>query len=92
MMPTTKYVLLALALLTDSKGVIDMEIPVGGNVDDPQFNVGSVVIGALVNLITKAITSPFTLLASLVERRGPAEAQFQVRVGRPAAVHKSKTG
>jgi hypothetical protein len=58
---------LALALLTDSKGVIDMEIPVGGNVDDPQFNVGSVVIGALVNLITKAITSPFTLLASLVD-------------------------
>ena len=56
---------LALALLTDSKGVIDMEIPVGGNVDDPQFNVGSIVMGALVNLITKAVTSPFTLLASL---------------------------
>ena len=58
---------LALALLTDSKGVIDMEIPVSGNVDDPQFSVGSVVMGALVNLITKAVTSPFTLLASLVD-------------------------
>ncbi len=57
---------LALALLTDSKGVIDMEIPVGGNVDDPEFSVGSVVMGALVNLITKAITAPFNLLASLV--------------------------
>jgi len=58
---------LALALLTDSNGVIDMEIPVSGNVDDPQFSVGSVVMGALVNLITKAVTSPFTLLASLVD-------------------------
>jgi hypothetical protein len=57
---------LALALLTDSKGVIDMEIPVGGNVDDPEFSVGSVVMGALVNLITKAITAPFNLLAGLV--------------------------
>jgi hypothetical protein len=57
---------LALALLTDSNGVIDMEIPVSGNVDDPQFSVGSVVMGALLNLITKAVTSPFTLLAGLV--------------------------
>lgn len=57
---------LALALLTDSNGVIDMDIPVSGNVNDPEFSVGSVVMGALVNLITKAVTSPFTLLASLV--------------------------
>ena len=58
---------LALALLTDSNGVIDMEIPVSGNVGDPEFSVGSVVMGALVNLITKAVTAPFTLLASLVD-------------------------
>ena len=58
---------LALALLTDSNGVIDMDIPVSGNVEDPEFNVGSVVMGALVNMITKIVTSPFTLLASLVD-------------------------
>ncbi len=58
---------LALALLTDSKGVIDMEIPVSGNVDDPEFSVGSVLLGAFVNLLTKVVTSPFTLLASLVD-------------------------
>lgn len=57
---------LALALLTDMNGVIDMEVPVSGNVDDPQFSVGSVVLGAFVNLITKAVTAPFTLLAGLV--------------------------
>jgi hypothetical protein len=58
---------LALALLTDSNGVIDMDIPVSGNVNDPEFSVGSIVMGALVNLITKVVTSPFTLLASLVD-------------------------
>lgn len=57
---------LALALLTDSKGVIDMDIPVSGNVDDPDFSIGSVVMGAFVNLITKAVTAPFNLLAGLV--------------------------
>ena len=58
---------LALALLTDSEGVIDMDIKVSGDVNDPDFNIGSVVLGAFVNLITKAVTAPFTLLASLVD-------------------------
>jgi uncharacterized protein involved in outer membrane biogenesis len=80
---------LALALLTDSKGVIDMEIPVGGKVDDPKFNVGRIVMGALVNLITKAVTAPFTLLANLVDseadlqrlnfKSGSAELQASTR-------------
>ncbi|MEP4484417.1 MAG: DUF748 domain-containing protein [Halioglobus sp.] len=57
---------LALALLTDSNGVIDLAVPVSGDVDDPQFSIGSVIAGAIVNLITKAVTAPFTLLANLV--------------------------
>ena len=57
---------LALALLTDSNGVIEMEVPVKGNVDDPSFDVGSVVAKAFVNIITKAVTAPFKLLGSLV--------------------------
>jgi Domain of Unknown Function (DUF748) len=57
---------LGLALLTDMNGVIDIQIPVSGNVDDPQFSVGSVVLGAFVNLISKAVTAPFNLLAGLV--------------------------
>jgi hypothetical protein len=57
---------LALALLTDSNGVIAMQVPVSGNVDDPKFEVGSVIFNAFLNLITKAVTAPFNLLASLV--------------------------
>jgi len=60
---------LALALLTDSKGVIDMEVPVSGNVNNPDFSIGSVVLGAVGNLITKAVTSPFTLLAGLADSK-----------------------
>jgi hypothetical protein len=57
---------LALALLTDANGVIDLAVPVSGNLDDPQFSLGSVIGKAFVNLITKAVTAPFNLLASLV--------------------------
>ena len=57
---------LAIALLTDMNGVIDMAVPVSGNVEDPQFNVGSVIFSAFMNIITKAVTAPFTLLAGLV--------------------------
>jgi len=70
---------LALALLTDSDGVIDLEVPVSGDVDNPDFSIGSVVMNAFLNLITKAITAPFTLLASLVD----SEADLQ-RVSFPA--------
>lgn len=57
---------LALALLTDVNGVIDLAVPVSGNVDDPEFGLGSVIGTAFVNLITKAVTAPFSLLANLV--------------------------
>ncbi len=57
---------LALAILTDSNGVIDMAVPVTGDVNNPEFNLGGVIAGAFLNLITKAITAPFTLLANLV--------------------------
>lgn len=56
---------LAIALLEDSKGVIDLNIPVSGNVDDPKFEIGSVLWKAFTNLITKAITAPFSLLGAM---------------------------
>lgn len=55
---------LAIALLEDSEGVIDLELPISGNVDDPKFSVGPIVWKVFTNLITKAITAPFRLLAA----------------------------
>ena len=61
---TNLPVRLAISLLKDSRGQIDVNIPVSGSLDDPQFSVGSLIWHAFVNLIEKAVTSPFSLLAS----------------------------
>ncbi|MGC1550473.1 MAG: DUF748 domain-containing protein [Rhodanobacter sp.] len=55
---------LAVALLKDSDGNIDIDVPVTGSLSDPHFSFGSVIWHAFVNLISRAVTSPFRLLAS----------------------------
>lgn len=57
---------LALALLKDRNGVIDINLPVGGSLNDPEFSVGGIVFKMFVNLLTKAVTAPFKLLGALV--------------------------
>ena len=57
---------LAVALLKDSSGRIDLDVPVRGDINDPEFKYGTVVRQALVNLLTKIVTSPFALLGKLV--------------------------
>lgn len=54
---------LAVALLTDRNGVIDLDLPVSGSINDPQFSVWGIVWKILGNLLSKALTSPFALLA-----------------------------
>jgi len=56
---------LAVSLLKDRNGVIDLDLPIGGSLDDPKFSVGAVIVKVLVNLVTKAVTAPFALLGSL---------------------------
>ncbi|MGC1811036.1 MAG: hypothetical protein WA721_13895, partial [Candidatus Binataceae bacterium] len=55
---------LAVSLLKNSKGEIDVDVPVSGSLKDPQFSIGSVILHAFMNLIVKAATSPFSLLSS----------------------------
>lgn len=57
---------LAVALLKDSEGKIDIDLPVRGNVDDPEFRYGRVVWKALGALIVKIAASPFALLGNLL--------------------------
>ncbi|MDI1275797.1 DUF748 domain-containing protein [Polaromonas sp.] len=54
---------LAVALLADRNGVIDIDLPISGSLNDPQFSLGPVIVKVIFNLIAKAITSPFSLLA-----------------------------
>jgi hypothetical protein len=56
---------LAVSLLKDRNGVIDLNLPVTGSLDDPQFRIGPIVWQAFVNLLSKIVTAPFALLGSL---------------------------
>lgn len=57
---------LAVALLKNRKGVIDLDLPVSGRLDDPQFSLAGIILQSLKNIITKAATSPFSLVSSIV--------------------------
>ncbi|WP_005035153.1 DUF748 domain-containing protein [Holophaga foetida] len=56
---------LALAILRDRHGLINLELPVDGNLDDPDFHYGKIVWRAIVNIFTKLATSPFKALGGL---------------------------
>ncbi len=57
---------LAIALLKNRKGEIDLNIPVTGYIDDPKFSIGGIIIKILLNLLAKAATSPFALLGAII--------------------------
>jgi len=57
---------LAIALLKDSEGKIDIDLPVRGDLNDPEFRYGGVVMKALGTLIIKIVASPFALLGKLI--------------------------
>lgn len=56
---------LAVALLKDRNGVIDLNLPVTGSLDDPKFRLGPIIWKVFVNVLEKAVTAPFALLGSL---------------------------
>jgi hypothetical protein len=56
---------LGVALLKDNNGRIELDVPVSGRLDDPQFSLGPIVLKVIVNMIVKAATSPFKLLGAL---------------------------
>ena len=56
---------IAVALLKDRNGVIDINLPMNGSLDDPTFSIGPIIWKAFINLIVKAATAPFALLGHL---------------------------
>lgn len=57
---------LAIALLKDRSGKIDLNIPIRGKLDDPKFSYRSAVLKAIMNIFIKAATSPFSLLGAML--------------------------
>ncbi len=58
---------LAIALLQDNDGVIDLGVEVSGDVNDPEFSLGAVIWSTISNIITKAVTAPFSFIAGLAD-------------------------
>ncbi len=84
---------LGVALLKDRNGVIDLNLPVTGSLDDPKFRIGPIIWKVIVNILEKAVTAPFALLGALFG--GGADIQFVefhpgTSVLEPAAVDKVK--
>ncbi|HVW50304.1 MAG TPA: DUF748 domain-containing protein [Trinickia sp.] len=68
---------LAIALLKNSRGQIDVNIPVSGSLSNPQFSLGSLIWSAVAHLIEKAVTAPFSLLANASGGGANGEASAQ---------------
>ncbi|MEO7127283.1 MAG: hypothetical protein ABI040_00205, partial [Rhodoferax sp.] len=62
--PASLPVKLAVALLADRDGVINLDLPISGSLNDPQFSLGPIIFKAIINIIVKAVTAPFSLLAN----------------------------
>lgn len=84
-------VLLAVALLKDSSGNIDIDLPISGSLDDPQFSVGGIIVRVIVNTLVKAVTSPFKLLAAAFGGNGEDLSHIDFAPGSAALDDKSKS-
>ncbi|MGB4812233.1 MAG: DUF748 domain-containing protein [Methylophilaceae bacterium] len=61
---------LAIAILEDSDGVIDLDLPITGSLDDPKYSYGSIVWQAIKNVLGKIVTAPFRALGKLFGGNG----------------------
>ena len=56
---------LAIALLKNNRGEIDINLPISGSLDDPHFSIGGLIFKVIANLFVKAVTAPFALLGAM---------------------------
>ena len=85
---------LAIAILKDSKGVIDLDLPISGRIDDPDFHYGHIVWMALKNVIINVATEPFRALASLLggNDEGADQVSFTSGMATLSAAEQAKLG
>jgi outer membrane protein OmpA-like peptidoglycan-associated protein len=83
---------LAVALLKDSNGNIELDVPVEGDLNDPHFDYGKVVSDAVSKIITNIVSSPFAALGSLVGGSGEELSHIEFEFGsatlRPEQIEK----
>lgn len=86
---TSVPVPLVVALLQDRKGRIEVDLPIRGDLKDPDFKYGKVLLSTLGNLLTKMAASPFALVGKLIPGGGSGEElqffEFEAGSATPAA-------
>jgi uncharacterized protein involved in outer membrane biogenesis len=88
--PASLPVKLVTALLSDRDGVINLNLPVSGSLNDPQFSIGPVIWKMLGNLIVKAMTSPFSLFS--MGSGGSADEEIGAVTFQPGTAQLSESG
>lgn len=88
---TSLPVPLVVGLLKDRKGLIEIDMPIRGNLNDPDFKYGKVVISTLVNLLGKVVASPFTLMGKLIPSGGGSEEDLQFIEFQPGSAELSES-
>jgi hypothetical protein len=82
---------LALAVLQDADGRIDLGLPIAGNLDDPEFSYGQIVWQAIGNVLGKIATAPFRALGALLGNgEQPAQVVFEAGAARPLPPEREK--
>ncbi len=83
---------LAIALLRDEKGVIDLGFEVSGDLNDPKFSVGGIIWKVLSNMIMKVVTSPFNALSAMMgaDAEGIDQIEFVAGSDQPDEVSRKK--
>lgn len=79
---TNLPVKLGVSLLKNRDGEIDLDLPVSGELDDPEFSVGRIVLKMIKNLLVKAATSPFSLLGAAFGGGGEELSALEFEYGR----------
>ncbi|UUZ67692.1 DUF748 domain-containing protein [Polaromonas sp. P2-4] len=83
---------LAVALLADRNGVIDLDLPISGSLNDPQFSLGPIIVKVIINVIVKAITAPFSLLAGALGGGGDELSTVSFAAGSAQLAPEAKAG
>jgi hypothetical protein len=82
---------LAIAVLTDSKGRINVAVPVTGDLNNPKFSYGTVIREALASFLTRVVTAPFRALGRLVgSGEGTESIDFEPGRARLTAADRTK--
>lgn len=75
---------LAVAILRDVDDNIDIDLPLSGSLDNPEFSIGPIIWQAFVNLLQRAITAPFSVLGNLLGGDGGSLGEVPFAVGSSA--------